>query len=121
MELTERYLDKKFDKIDERFKVSDDKFEELLQTVKVGFDACATKEDIRQVRLEITGLETRMNKKFEDIQFQINQLTEQVKEFVIQSRKNDAEFATLAVRCSELEKRVQYLEQQLSLQSGAAM
>lgn len=113
MDITQEYLNEKFDKIDQKFQASDDKFEELLKTIKIGFDACATKDEMnkgfQQLRAEMTT-KTEMKKEFDDLQFQISQLAETVKEFVETVKKQDAEYVELKVKYHELEQRVAKLE-----------
>ena len=100
MELTKEYLDKKFS--EERI-ITDEKFDELARIIAKGFEGTATRESVEK-------LQERMDR-FESA---LTQLTDQVKEFVVQTRKHDSELSTLAIRCSKLEERIEQLEHHLS-------
>lgn len=104
MELTKEYLDQKFS---EERAISDEKFDELARTIAKGFEGTATRESVEK-------LQSRMDR----FEAALSQLTEQVKEFVSETRKHGNELSTLAVRCSKLEERIEQLEHRL--QFGAA-
>ena len=114
-ELTREYLDQRldakfaeerqatFERFDRKF---EDKFDELLRTVKQGFDASATKQELQEVKQDITDL----RKEAQGIRWELSQLTQTVNSLIQEFRRRDEEYVELKVRCHELEQRVARLE-----------
>lgn len=84
-ELTKEYFDQHFD--------------DLLRAVKEGFDATASKEELKRVQEDVT-----------DSQYTLGQLASEVKDFVSIVKKQETEYVELKVKYHQLDERVTRLE-----------
>lgn len=55
-------VDKRFEKVDERFDKVDERFVRLEGEMKEGFAKAASKEEMRELRLEMRGLNERFDR-----------------------------------------------------------